>query len=65
MPFLSDEIGPGHTFLISLVLSVGKYVDIVGSISSSECQLVAFVAIHGAADGGFFAGMPTFVGEVF
>lgn len=34
--FLSDEIGPEHTLLISLVLTAGKYVDIVGLIPRLE-----------------------------
>jgi len=49
---------------MSLVLGAGSML-VLWPISNSLGPLVAFVAINGAANGGFFACMPTVVGEVF
>jgi MFS family permease len=62
--YLCDAIGPLNTLFMSLVLSAGSML-VLWPISNSLGPLVAFVAINGAANGGFFSCMPTVVGEVF
>jgi MFS family permease len=62
--FLCDAIGPLNTLFMSLVLSAGSML-VLWPISNSLGPLIAFVAINGAANGGFFSCMPTVVGKVF
>jgi MFS family permease len=61
---LCDAIGPLNTLFISLILSAGSML-VLWPVSNSLGPLIAFVAINGAANGGFFACMPTVVGEIF
>lgn len=61
---LSDSIGPLNTLFLSLILSAASMLAL-WPVSSTLAPLVAFVVINGAANGGFFATMPTVVGSVF
>ena len=60
----SDRFGPLNSLVLSLFLS-GISMLALWPLSSSIAPLVAFVVINGAANGGFFAVMPTVVGSVF
>ncbi|MCJ1396541.1 hypothetical protein MMC18_009432 [Xylographa bjoerkii] len=62
--FGADFIGPLNTLFISLLLSAASML-VIWPVSNSLGPLVAFVIINGAANGGFFATMPTVVGAVF
>lgn len=62
--YMSDAAGPLNTLFLSLILSAGSML-ILWPVSNSLGPLVAFVIINGMANGGFFATMPTVVGNVF
>ncbi|MCJ1296067.1 hypothetical protein MMC34_007632 [Xylographa carneopallida] len=62
--FAADHIGSLNTLFISLLLSAASML-VIWPVSNSLGPLVAFVIINGAANGGFFATMPTVVGTVF
>lgn len=62
--FGSDIVGPINTLLLSLVLSALSML-VIWPLSTSLGPLIAFVVINGAANGGFFAVMPTVVGNTF
>ena len=62
--FLSDHVGPLNTLFSSLVLSAASML-VLWPISTTLGPLVAFAIINGAANGGFFALMPTIAGQVF
>lgn len=62
--FSSDRIGPLNTVFSSLLLSALSML-VLWPVSNSLGPLVAFVIINGMANGGFFATMPTVVGNVF
>ena len=61
---MSDAAGPLNTLFLSLVLSAGSML-ILWPVSNTLGPLIAFVIINGMANGGFFATMPTVVGNVF
>jgi MFS family permease len=60
----SDMLGPLNTLFASLLLSAISLLAL-WPISSSLAPLIVFTIINGAANGGFFATMPTVVGNVF
>lgn len=60
--FLCDRAGPLNTLILALSLST---VSILTLWPSTIAPLIAFVVINGAANGGFFASMPTVLGNVF
>lgn len=60
----ADVMGPLNTLFVSLLLSAASML-VIWPVSNSLGPLVAFVIINGAANGGFFATMPTVVGTVF
>lgn len=62
--FLCDRLGPLNTLFLALSLSAASMLTL-WPISSHIAPLIAFVVINGAANGGFFATMPTVVGNVF
>lgn len=62
--FASDKVGPLNTVFSSLLLSALSML-VLWPVSDSLGPLVAFVIINGMANGGFFATMPTVVGNVF
>jgi MFS family permease len=62
--FMSDSIGPLNTLFISLVLGAGSML-ILWPLSNAHGALISFVILNGAANGGFFATMPTVIGNVF
>jgi MFS family permease len=62
--FLCDIFGPLNTLFMSLLLSAVSMLTL-WPISDTLAPLVAFTVINGAANGGFFAIMPTVVGNVF
>ncbi|KAF6219007.1 hypothetical protein HO133_005551 [Letharia lupina] len=60
----ADALGPLNTLFIGLFLTtVSMFV--IWPVSDSLGPLVVFVIINGAANGAFFATMPTVVGTVF
>lgn len=60
----ADALGPLNTLFIGLFLTTVS-VFVIWPVSDSLGPLVAFVVINGAANGGFFATIPTVVGTVF
>ncbi|KUL85826.1 hypothetical protein ZTR_07338 [Talaromyces verruculosus] len=62
--FSSDRIGPLNTVFSSLLLSALSAL-VLWPVSTSLGPLIVFVIINGMANGGFFATMPTVVGNVF
>ncbi|KAJ6527092.1 monocarboxylate transporter [Mycena capillaripes] len=62
--FASDLIGPVNVLFLSLLLSASSVLAI-WPVSKSLTPLLFFVVINGAANGGFFATIPTVVGTVF
>ena len=60
----ADVMGPLNTLFVSLILSAASML-VIWPVSNSLGPLVSFVIINGAANGGFFATMPTVVGTVF
>lgn len=62
--FGSDSVGPLNTLFVSLLLSAISML-VLWPVSESLGPLVAFVIINGMANGGFFATMPTVIGNVF
>ena len=61
---LCDIIGPLNSLLLSLSVSAISML-VVWPASKSLAPLAIFVVINGMANGGFFATMPTVVGNVF
>jgi len=61
---LADGIGPLNSLFIGLILSATSMLA-VWPISGSLAPLTVFVIINGAANGSFFATMPTVVGHLF
>ncbi len=62
--FCCDSIGPLNTLFIALASSALSMLAL-WPVSNSLGPLIAFVIINGAANGGFFATMPTVVVTVF
>lgn len=62
--FSSDRIGPLNTVFSSLLLSAMSAL-VLWPVSTSLGPLIVFVIVNGMANGGFFATMPTVVGNVF
>lgn len=62
--FLCDKAGPINSLFLSLFLSAISML-VLWPISTSLGPLVVFTVLNGAANGGFFAVMPTVVGAVF
>ena len=62
--FLCDILGPLNTLFLSLLLC-GISMTALWPVSNSLASLIVFVIINGASNGGFFATMPTVVGNVF
>ncbi|MCJ1225546.1 hypothetical protein MMC12_002195 [Toensbergia leucococca] len=62
--FLCDAAGPLNTLAVALALSAGSML-VLWPAAGSLGPLIAFVVVNGAANGGFFATMPTVVGAVF
>jgi len=61
---LADRIGPLNALLIGLTLSATSML-VMWPVSETLVPLVLFVVINGAANGSFFATMPTVVGWLF
>lgn len=61
---MGDKLGPVNTLFISLAISATSMLAL-WPISTSLAPLIAFVIINGIGNGGFFAIMPTVVGNVF
>ena len=61
---ICDSVGPVHALFISLFLSAVSMLAI-WPVSQDLGPLTLFVIIGGAANGGFFATIPTAVGSVF
>ncbi|PHH63905.1 hypothetical protein CDD81_5353 [Ophiocordyceps australis] len=62
--FLCDCIGPLNTLLLTLLVN-GLSMLTIWPATRGLALLAVFVIISGAANGGFFATMPTVVGNVF
>ena len=62
--FMADRIGPLNSLFIGLALSAVSMLAL-WPVSKTLGPLVAFVVINGAANGSFFATMPTVVGNLF
>ncbi|KAL2048725.1 hypothetical protein ABVK25_011042 [Lepraria finkii] len=60
----ADKLGPLNSLFMSLLLSAASML-VIWPVSNSLGPLIIFVGINGAANGGFFATMPTVVGTVF
>ena len=60
----ADKLGPLNSLFMSLLLSAASML-VIWPVSNSLGPLIVFVVINGAANGGFFATMPTVVGTVF
>jgi MFS family permease len=61
---LSDKFGSVNSLLLSLLLSAVSML-VLWPISTSLAPLIVFLIINGMGNGGFFAIMPTVVGNVF
>jgi len=61
---LSDRFGSVNSLLLSLVISAVSML-VLWPISTSLAPLIVFLIINGMGNGGFFAIMPTVVGNVF
>ncbi|KAK5046184.1 hypothetical protein LTR84_008641 [Exophiala bonariae] len=61
---LSDKFGSVNSLLLSLLLSAVSML-VLWPISTSLAPLIVFIIINGMGNGGFFAIMPTVVGNVF
>jgi len=61
---LCDLIGPLNSLFLALITSAVSML-VLWPVSTSLGPLIAFVVINGAANGGFFAVMPTVAGSVF
>ncbi|KAK3935838.1 major facilitator superfamily domain-containing protein [Diplogelasinospora grovesii] len=59
-----DKFGPLNTLFVSLLLSAVSMLALWPA-SSTLAPLAVFVVVNGAANGGFFATMPTVVGNLF
>ena len=62
--FLCDKFGPLNTLFSALLLSAVSMLALWPA-STTLAPLAVFVVINGTANGGFFATMPTVVGNVF
>lgn len=62
--FAADSLGPLNTLFIVLSLTTIS-IFAIWLVTNSLGPLVIFVIINGAANGGFFATIPTVVGTVF
>ncbi|OCK75945.1 MFS general substrate transporter [Lepidopterella palustris CBS 459.81] len=61
---LCDILGPLNTLFLALSLC-GLSMIALWPVSDTLAPLVVFVVVNGASNGGFFATMPTVVGNVF
>jgi MFS family permease len=61
---LSDVLGPVNVLFLSLLLSALSML-VLWPVSTALAPMVAFAIINGASNGGFFATMPTVVGNTF
>ncbi|UNI19578.1 hypothetical protein JDV02_005756 [Purpureocillium takamizusanense] len=61
---LSDRLGPLNTLLATLVVS-GAGMLVLWPASTTVAPLALFAVLNGASNGGFFATIPTVVGNVF
>jgi len=61
---MGDKLGPVNSLFASLVVSAISML-VLWPVSTSLVPLIAFVVINGMGNGGFFAIMPTVVGNVF
>ena len=59
-----DELGCPNVLFISLLASAASTL-VIWPVSNNLGPLIAFVMINGAANGVFFATLPTVVGTVF
>jgi MFS family permease len=62
--FMADKIGPLNSLFIGLSLSAVSMLAL-WPVSKTLGPLITFVVINGAANGSFFATMPTVVGNMF
>lgn len=62
--FMGDKLGPVNSLLSSLIVSAISML-VIWPVSTSLAPLIVFVVINGMGNGGFFAIMPTVVGNVF
>lgn len=61
---MGDKFGPVNSLFVSLMVSAISMLAL-WPVSASLAPLVVFVVINGMGNGGFFAIMPTVVGNVF
>jgi MFS family permease len=61
---LCDLIGPLNSLFLALITSAVSML-VLWPVSTSLGPLIAFVVINGAANGGFFATIPTVASSVF
>jgi MFS family permease len=61
---MGDKVGPLNSLFTSLMLSAISMLALWPA-STSLAPLIVFVVVNGAGSGGFFAIMPTVVGNVF
>lgn len=61
---MGDKLGPVNSLFVSLVVSAVSML-VLWPVSTSLAPLTVFVVINGMGNGGFFAIMPTVVGNVF
>ena len=61
---LGDKLGSVNSLLVSLIVSAISML-VLWPVSTSLAPLIVFVVINGMGNGGFFAIMPTVVGNVF
>lgn len=62
--FMGDKLGPVNSLFVSLIISAVSML-VLWPVSTSLAPLIVFVVINGMGNGGFFAIMPTVVGNVF
>ncbi|KAH6655837.1 major facilitator superfamily domain-containing protein [Truncatella angustata] len=62
--YCCDKLGALNTLLVSLMLTAASMLAL-WPISTTLAPLAVFVILNGAANGGFFATMPTVVGKTF
>ena len=62
--FVADKAGPLNTLINSLLLNAVSML-VVWPFATSIGPLIVFTALNGVANGGFFATVPTVVGNIF
>ena len=62
--YFCDSLGPLNTLFLALTLSTFSMLAL-WPISRTLAPMIVFVIVNGASNGGFFATMPTVVGNIF